>query len=78
MGLPNFVSIAGLHSIYRRPLRSLQEGQGQALYQVISPYCNCILSENTEGGDQAALKVLVSRLHLMCANLQGKYMTFII
>jgi hypothetical protein len=51
-----------LYSLYRRSLRPLQEGQDKALNQVISPFCNCIPSENTEGGDQPALKVLVSRL----------------
>jgi len=77
MAFPNFVSTIGLFSIYRCPIRPLQEGQGKALNQVISPYCNCIPSENTEGGDQPALKVLVSRLHLVCANLRDKYMTFL-
>jgi hypothetical protein len=63
MGIPHLVSITGLYSFYRRSLRTLQEVQVKALNQVISPFCNCIPSENTEGGDQPALKVLVSRLH---------------
>jgi hypothetical protein len=55
----------------------LQEGpeQAQDFKVKVLPTIICIPSENIEGGDQPALKVLVSRLHRLCANLQGKYMT---
>jgi len=74
MGLPHRVSTTCLYRFFGCSVRPLQEGpeQAQDFKVKVLPTIICIPSENIEGGDQPALKVLVSRLQLGVRELAGQ------